>query len=250
MSGLIILVVVIATFLSMSVRILQEYERGVVFRLGRVLDSAKGPGLFILIPFVDRMRKLSIRTVTMDIDPQDVISRDNVTLKVNAVLYFRVVDPIRAINNVENYLYATTQLSQTHLRSILGEHTLDELLTNRDKINAKLQGILDEQTDPWGIKVVSVEIKDVDLPLDMQRAMAKEAEAERERRAKIIAAEGEQQAAQKLREAADIMGSSANGSAMQLRYLQTLSDMSTDQNSTIVFPVPIDLFKNLTSSNK
>ena len=250
MSGLIILVVVIATFLSMSVRILQEYERGVVFRLGRVLDSAKGPGLFILIPFVDRMRKLSISTVTMDIDPQDVISRDNVTLKVNAVLYFRVVDPIRAINNVENYLYATTQLSQTHLRSILGEHTLDELLTNRDKINAKLQGILDEQTDPWGIKVVSVEIKDVDLPLDMQRAMAKEAEAERERRAKIIAAEGEQQAAQKLREAADIMGSSANGSAMQLRYLQTLSDMSTDQNSTIVFPVPIDLFKNLTSSNK
>jgi len=250
MSGLIILVIVVAVFLSMSLRILQEYERGVVFRLGRVLQDPKGPGLFILIPFVDRMRKLSIRTITMDIDPQDVISRDNVTLKVNAVLYFRVVDPIRAINNVENYLYATTQLSQTHLRSILGEHTLDELLTHRDKINSKLQTILDQQTDPWGIKVVSVEIKDVDLPLDMQRAMAKEAEAERVRRAKIIAAEGEQQAAEKLREAADIMGSSANGSAMQLRYLQTLSDMSTEQNSTIVFPVPIDLFKNLMNNNK
>ncbi len=247
MSGLIVLVIVVAAFLSMSLKVLQEYERGVVFRLGRVLGEPKGPGLFILIPFIDRMKKISIRTITMDIDPQDVISRDNVTLKVNAVLYFRVVDPNRAVNNVENYLYATSQLAQTHLRSILGEHTMDDLLSSREKINSKLQGILDQNTDPWGIKVISVEIKHVDLPIDMQRAMAKEAEAERVRRAKIIAAEGEQQAAEKLREAADTIASSSGGSAMQLRYLQTLSDIATDQNSTIVFPIPLDLIKNLTS---
>jgi len=239
--GLIVLVVVVLAFLGTSVRILQEYERGVVFRLGRVLGTPKGPGLFILIPVVDRMVKVSIRTVTMDIEPQDVISRDNVTLKVNAVLYFRVVDPIKAIVNIENYLYATSQLAQTHLRSVLGEHTMDQLLTTREKINNKLQEILDENTDSWGIKVVSVEIKHVDLPVDMQRAMAREAEAERERRAKIIAAEGEMQAAQKLREAADII--SGNEAALQLRYLQTLSDMSSEHNQIIVFPLPIDLLK-------
>ena len=238
--SIIFVIMLVLVILAVSVRILPEYERGVVFRLGRVLGGPAGPGLFLLIPVIDKMIRLSIRTITMDIDPQDVISRDNVTLKVNAVLYFRVIDPVKAVVNVENYLYATTQLAQTHLRSILGEHTLDELLMSRDKINAKLQGILDQNTDPWGIKVVSVEIKHIDLPLDMQRAMAKEAEAERERRAKIIAAEGEQQAAEKIKEASDIM---STGGALQLRYLQTITDMAAERTSTVIFPVPVDLLK-------
>ena len=194
MYGLLILLALVIFFLSNAVRILNEYERAVVFRLGRVLSTPKGPGLILLIPLVDKMVRISTRTVTMDIDPQDVISKDNVSIKVNAVLYFRVVDPTKAVINIENYLYATSQLSQTHLRSVLGQHTLDELLQDRDKINDKIQVILDNATDPWGIKVVSVEIKHIDLPLDMQRAMAREAKSEREGRAKIISAEGEMQA--------------------------------------------------------
>ena len=239
--GLPIVIGLLLLFLANAIKIINEYERGVVFRLGRVLDVPKGPGMVLIIPFIDRMVKISIRTVTMDIDPQDVISRDNVSLKVNAVLYFRVVDPTKSLVNVENYLYATSLLAQTHLRSILGEHTLDELLVERDSINAKLQTTLDANTDPWGIKVVSVEVKHVDLPSEMQRAMAKEAEAERERRAKIIAAKGEFQAAEQLREAADQM--SKNPVTLQLRYLQTMIDMSSDQKTTIVFPLPLDLLK-------
>ena len=239
--GLPIVIGLLLLFLANAIKIINEYERGVVFRLGRVLDVPKGPGLVLIIPFIDRMVKISIRIVTMDIDPQDVISRDNVSLKVNAVLYFRVVDPTKSLINVENYLYATSLLAQTHLRSILGEHTLDELLVERDSINAKLQTTLDANTDSWGIKVVSVEVKHVDLPAEMQRAMAKEAEAERERRAKIIAAKGEFQAAEQLREAADQM--SKNPVTLQLRYLQTMIDMSSDQKTTIVFPLPLDLLK-------
>jgi regulator of protease activity HflC (stomatin/prohibitin superfamily) len=243
--GIVIVLILVLLFLTSAVRIIPEYERAVVFRLGRVLGSEKGPGLFILIPFVDKMARISIRVITHDIEPQDVITRDNVSLKVNAVLYFRVISPIRAIINVENFLYATTQLAQTHLRTVLGEHTLDDLLTNRDKINAQIQRILDENTDPWGIKVEAVEIKHVDLPPDMQRAMAREAESERERRAKIIAAEGEMQAATKLREAADLMV--ANPVTVQLRYLQTLSDISSETSTTIVFPLPIELLKGLST---
>jgi len=239
--GFIIALVIILVLLSASVKVIPEYERAVVFRLGRVLGSEKGPGVIFLIPLVDRMVRISIRVVTMDIDPQDVISRDNVSLKVNAVLYFRVVSPVRAIVNVENFLYATSQLAQTHLRSILGEHTLDDLLTSREKINAKIQKILDENTDPWGIKVEAVEVKHVDLPPDMQRAMAREAESERERRAKIISAEGELQAAYKLKEAADLMES--NPLTLQLRYLQTLNDISTESGTTIVFPLPLELLR-------
>ncbi len=239
--GGLILLVVIIFIVSSSIRVLQEYERGVVFRLGRVLPDPKGPGVVFLIPMVDRMVKLSVRTITMDIEPQDVITKDNVSIKVNAVLYFRVVNANKAIVNVENYLYATTQLSQTHLRSILGQHTLDQLLADRDTINDKIQNILDLNTDPWGIKVVAVEIKHIDLPPDMQRAMAKEAESERERRAKIIAAEGEAQAAKRLREAADEF--SLNPTTLQLRYLQTLSDISTENATTIIFPLPMDLIK-------
>lgn len=235
-------------FLASSIKILQEYERGVVFRLGRVLGTPKGPGPVILIPLIDRMVRVSIRTVTMPIDPQDVISRDNVSLKVNAVLYFRVVDPRKAVINIENFLYATTQLAQTHLRSILGQHTLDDLLTEREKINDQLQQILDQNTESWGIKVASVEVKDIDMPQEMQRAMAREAESERERRAKIIAAEGEMQSATKLREAADIL--SQNPVSVQLRYLQTLSDIASEQHSTIVFPVPVDLLKSFMDSRK
>jgi regulator of protease activity HflC (stomatin/prohibitin superfamily) len=239
--GFVIVLILVVVFLMMSVRVLQEYERGVIFRLGRVLGAPKGPGLMILIPLVDRMVKISIRTITMDVEPQDVISRDNVSLKVNAVLYFRVVDPTRAIINVENYLYATSQLAQTHLRSALGQHTLDELLTEREKINTQLQQILDQMTDAWGIKIVSVEVKHIDLPPDMQRAMAREAESERERRAKIIAAEGEMQASAKLREAADML--SGNPATLQLRYLQTISDISSEHNSTIIFPLPMELLR-------
>ena len=239
--GLPIAVGLLLLFLANAIKILNEYERGVVFRLGRVLDAPKGPGMVFIIPFVDRMVRVSIRTVTMDIDPQDVISRDNISLKVNAVLYFRVIDPTKSLVNVENYLYATSLLAQTHLRSSLGEHTLDELLAERDSINSKLQSILDTNTDPWGVKVVSVEVKHVDLPTEMQRAMAKEAEAERERRAKIIAAKGEFQAAEKLLEAADQMAK--NPISLQLRYLQSMVDMSSDQKTMIVFPLPIDLLK-------
>lgn len=252
MSFGIILALVLAVFIVFSIfRIIPEYERAIVFRFGRVLPLPRGPGIIFLIPFVDKVEaRVSTRTVTMDIPPQDVITKDNISLKVNAVLYFRVVDPMRAILNVENYLYATTQLAQTHLRSILGEHSMDELLTERDEINKKLQIILDQNTDPWGIKVSAVEVKHVDLPPDMQRAMARQAEAERERRAKVISAEGEFQAAQMLKNAADLI--SANPTALQLRYLQTMSDMSTEQNTkTIFFPLPIDLLETMkTLANK
>lgn len=248
MSGGFILFILLIAFLASSIKILQEYERGVVFRLGRALGAPKGPGPIILIPLIDRMIRISIRVVTMDIDPQDVISRDNVSLKVNAVLYFRVVDPYKAVVNIENYLYATTQLAQTHLRSVLGQHTLDELLVEREKINDQLQQILDLNTDSWGIKVSSVEVKHIDLPQEMQRAMAREAESERERRAKVIAAEGEMQSAAKLREAADTL--SENPVSVQLRYLQTLSDISSEQSSTIVFPIPIELLKSFAPSGK
>lgn len=239
--GLLFALILLLMFFATSVRVIPEYERAVIFRLGRVLGREKGPGLFLLIPWIDRMARLAIRTITIEIDPQDVISRDNVSLKVNAVLYFRVVSPIKAIINVENYLFATTQLAQTHLRSILGEHSMDELLTKREKINTQLQIILDQQTDPWGIKVEAVEVKQVDLPPDMLRAMAREAESERERRAKVISAEGEYQAAAKLREAADLM--SGNPTSIQLRYLQTLNDISAENATTIVFPLPIDIME-------
>jgi regulator of protease activity HflC (stomatin/prohibitin superfamily) len=226
--------------LLMMVKILNEYERGVIFRLGRVLGRPKGPGLILLIPVIDRIQRVSLRTVVMDVPPQDVITADNVTLKVNAVIYFRVIDPLRAIIQVENFLYATSQLAQTTLRSVLGGAHLDDLLVEREKINKRLQEILDRQTDPWGVKVSAVELKHLDLPIEMQRAMAKQAEAERERRAKIIHAEGEFQAAQKLAEASEVM---SNPIALQLRYLQTLTEIATEKNSTLVFPIPIDLFR-------
>jgi regulator of protease activity HflC (stomatin/prohibitin superfamily) len=223
-----------------AIRIIYEYERGVVFRLGRY-SSVKGPGLRFLIPVVDRMMKISLRTVAMDVPPQDVITKDNVSVKVNAVLYFRVVHPEKAIIEVENYLYATSQLAQTSLRSVLGQSELDDLLAHREQINQHLQEILDRQTDPWGVKVSNVEIKHVDLPVEMQRAMARQAEAERERRSKVIHAEGEFQAAQKLTEAARIL--SSDKSALQLRFLQTLTEVATEKNSTIIFPFPLDLVR-------
>ena len=227
-------------FLASAIRVLKEYERGVIFRLGRVI-GAKGPGLIILIPVVDKMVKVSLRLIAMDVDPQDVITRDNVSLKVNAVIYFRVMDPVKAVIEVEEYMYATSQLAQTTLRSVCGQAELDELLSEREKINTRLQEILDSQTDPWGIKVSTVEVKHIDLPQEMQRAMAKQAEAERERRAKVINAEGEFQAAGRLAEAATIMRD--HPMALQLRYLQTLREISAESNSTTVFPIPIDLFK-------
>ncbi len=226
--------------LSNALRVLREYERGVIFRLGRMV-GVKGPGLIILIPVIDRMVKVSLRTVVMDVPPQDVITRDNVSVKVNAVVYFRVMDPAKAVLEVENFLYATSQLSQTTLRSILGQAELDDLLSEREKINSELQAIIDAHTDPWGIKVASVEVKDVDLPLEMKRAMARQAEAERERRAKVIAAEGEFQASQKLADAANVI--EAHPVALQLRYLQTLVEIAAENNSTTVFPIPIDLFE-------
>ena len=236
-------IVMIAIFIfSSAVRILREYERAVVFRLGRLIGE-KGPGLILLIPIVDRMVKVSLRVVAMDVPPQDVITKDNVSIKVNAVLYFRVVRAGEAIVSVENYLYATSQLAQTTLRSVLGEHELDDLLANREKINLELQRIIDERTDPWGVKVTAVEVKDVDLPQEMQRAIAKQAEAERERRAKIIHAEGEFQAAEKLTAAAKVIGSEP--AAIQLRYLQTLTEIAVDKNSTIAFPVPIDFLRGV-----
>lgn len=234
------IMVILVFFLSTSIRVLNEYERGVIFRLGRVIN-AKGPGLIILIPVIDKMVKVSLRLIVVDVDPQDVITRDNVSVKVNAVIYFRVVDTVKAVVEVENYQYAMTQLAQTTLRSICGQAELDELLSAREKINSQLQEILDSHTDQWGIKVATVELKHIDLPQEMQRAMAKQAEAERERRAKIINAEGEQQAAAKLAEAAQIIES--HPMALQLRYLQTMREMSAEQNTTTIFPVPLDMFK-------
>jgi regulator of protease activity HflC (stomatin/prohibitin superfamily) len=223
-----------------GLKVLNEYERGVVFRMGRI-DGARGPGLIFLIPIVDRMVRIDLRTVTLDVPPQDVISRDNVTIKVNAVIYFRVVDPIRAVVEVENYLMATSKLAQTTLRSILGQVELDELLAQREEINTKLQAILDEQTGPWGVKIANVEVKQIDLPVEMQRAMARQAEAERERRAKIIAAEGELQASKKLSEAALAM--EASPVTLQLRYLQTLSEISSEKATHTIIPLPMDLLR-------
>lgn len=221
------------------INILPEYERGVVFRLGRLLEEVKGPGLVLVLWPIDRLVRVSLRTVVLDVPPQDVITRDNVSVKVNAVVYFRVMDPNKAIVEVENYLYATSQLAQTTLRSVLGKHELDELLSEREKLNDQLQEVIDQQTDPWGIKVSTVEVKSVDLPQEMLRAMAKQAEAEREKRAKVIHASGELQASKQLSEAANVI--SENPVTLQLRYLQTLSEIATERNSTILFPLPIDL---------
>ncbi len=240
LTTIVTLIVLVLMFFSAAIRVLNEYERGVIFRLGRVIDT-KGPGLIILIPIVDKMVKISMRTITMDVPPQDVITRDNVSIKVNAVVYFRVVDAQSAVISVENYLYATSQLAQTTLRSICGQVELDEILSARDKINQHLQELLDRSTDPWGIKVTLVEVKHIDLPEEMKRAMAKQAEAERERRSKVINAEGEFQAAQKLIEAAALMATQPM--SLQLRYLQTLNQISAEKSSTILFPIPIDLVK-------
>jgi regulator of protease activity HflC (stomatin/prohibitin superfamily) len=236
----IVVVVLVVMFLASAIRILNEYERAVVFRLGRIRD-VKGPGLIIIIPGIDRVVKVDMRTITMDVPPQDVITKDNVSIKVNAVVYFRVVNANAAVTNVENYLYATSQLAQTTLRSVCGQVELDETLSAREKINMHLQEILDRSTEPWGIKVSLVEVKQIDLPEEMKRAIAKQAEAERERRAKVINAEGEFQAAQKLIEAAALM--ETQPMSLQLRYLQTLNQISAEHNSTILFPIPIDLFK-------
>ncbi|MBN1296165.1 slipin family protein [bacterium] len=243
-----IIIVVFFLWLISCIKVLREYERAVIFRLGRLLNQPKGPGLFFVFQPIDRMVRISTRLVAMDVPPQDIITRDNVSVKVNAVIYFRVVQPNKAVVEVENYLYATSQLAQTTLRSVLGQHELDDLLSNRDKINHDLQSILDKHTDPWGIKVSNVEIKHVDLPTEMQRAMARQAEAERERRAKVIAAEGEYQASEKLQMAAKVI--SAEPMAMQMRYLQTLSEIATENNSTTIFPMPIDLFSIFMNKNK
>jgi regulator of protease activity HflC (stomatin/prohibitin superfamily) len=224
-----------------SVKVAREYERGVIFRLGRLLPSPKGPGLFLLIPIIDRMVKVDLRTITLNVPPQEVITKDNVPVRVNAVAYFRIVEPKNAIVQVENYMVATSQIAQTTLRSVLGQHVLDELLSERDKINAILQTIIDEATSPWGIKVSIVEVKDVEIPTTMQRAMARQAEAERERRAKVIAAEGEYQASERLKDAADVMATSPM--ALQLRYLQTLLEIGATNASTIVFPAPIEMMQ-------
>jgi regulator of protease activity HflC (stomatin/prohibitin superfamily) len=240
MFNYVIALILIIFFLASAIKILREYERGVIFRLGRVIRT-KGPGLIILIPIIDKMVKVSLRLETMDVPAQDVITRDNVSLKVNAVVYFRVMDPTNAIVEVVNYVFATSQLAQTTLRSVCGQVELDALLSEREKINTQLQTILDKHTDPWGIKVTTVEVKHIDLPQEMQRAMAKQAEAERERRAKVINAEGEYQAANRLAQAAEII--SVHPEALQLRYLQTLREISAENNSTTLFPIPIDLFK-------
>lgn len=237
---MIVLIVLVVMFLASAIRILNEYERAVIFRLGRLI-ATKGPGIIILIPIVDKMVKVDMRTITMDVPSQDVISRDNVSIKVSAVVYFRVVDANSAVVEVENYLYATSQLAQTTLRSVCGQFELDEILAEREKINLNIQEILDRSTEPWGIKVTLVEVKHIDLPEEMKRAMAKQAEAERERRAKIINAEGEFQAAQKLTDAASVIATQPI--SLQLRYLQTLVQVSAENNSTTIFPVPIDLFK-------
>lgn len=245
--AIILAALVLLTFLLTAVRVLREYERAVIFRLGRAI-GVKGPGLILLIPFVDRMVKVSLRTIAHDVPAQDVISRDNVSVKVNAVVYFRTLDPMKAIVEVEDYLYATSQLAQTTLRSVCGQAELDELLSDREKINRELQEILDRHTDPWGVKVSTVELKHIDLPTEMQRAMARQAEAERERRAKIIAAEGEYQAAEKLTAAARTIGTEPT--AIQLRYLQTLVEVSTGNTNTILFPIPMDLLKGYLERSK
>jgi regulator of protease activity HflC (stomatin/prohibitin superfamily) len=234
------ILVIVVMILASAIRVLREYERAVIFRLGRLIGE-KGPGLIFLIPIVDRMVRVTLRVVAMDVAPQDVITKDNVSVKVNAVVYFRVMDSNKAINEVEDYLYATTQLAQTTLRSVLGQVELDQLLSEREEINQRLQKIIDEQTDAWGVKVSLVEVKHVDLPAEMQRAIARQAEAERERRSKVIHATGEFQASSKLREAADVI--SENPTTIQLRFLQTLTEVATEKNSTIVFPIPIDLFE-------
>lgn len=243
---LIVLFLVVA-FLANAIRILPEYERGVLFRLGRV-KKVRGPGLILIIPGIDRLVRVSLRIVAMDVPSQDVITHDNVTVKVSAVIYFRVVDAVKAVVEMENYLYATSQLSQTTLRSVLGQVDLDELLANREKINKELQEILDRQTEPWGVKVSTVEVKNIDLPQEMQRAIARQAEAERERRAKVIHAEGELQASEKLARAAQVMG--AEPLSLQLRYLQTLTEIAAEKNSTTIFPVPIDLIKMFMERSK
>ena len=240
--GFVFVVFLVLYFLSSAIKILKEYERGVVFRLGRIIP-VKGPGLVIIWPVLDKLVRVSLRTVTFDVPAQDIITRDNITVKVNAVVYFRVIDPIKAITAVEDFFYATSQIAQTSLRSILGQSQLDDLLTKRDELNAELQKVIDFQTEPWGIKVTTVEVKNVDIPVEMQRAIAKQAEAERERRAKVIHADGEFQASQKLADAAQIIASQPM--AMQLRYLGTLTEIATEKNSTIIFPVPIDLIKPL-----
>ncbi|MBN2346285.1 MAG: slipin family protein [Candidatus Aminicenantes bacterium] len=244
MSSPMLVVAVVVVFLILSwIKVLKEYERGVIFRLGRVLEAPKGPGLILVLSPIDKLVRIGLRTIVLDVPPQDIITRDNVSVKVNAVVYFRVIEPKKAVIEVQDYLYATSQLSQTTLRSVLGQADLDELLGERDKLNSRLQTIIDEHTDPWGIKVSMVEIKHVDLPQEMQRAMAKQAEAERERRAKIIHAEGENQASAKLLEAANTM--SKNDTTLQLRYLQTLVEIGAENSTTIVFPMPIDLMKGL-----
>ena len=248
-AGLIVLaaaVVILILFLFAAVKVAREYERGVIFRLGRLLPVPKGPGLFLLIPVIDRMVRVDLRTVTLNVPPQEVITKDNVPVRVNAVAYFRIVDANAAIVQIENYMVATSQIAQTTLRSVLGQHVLDELLSERDKINVILQGIIDEATSPWGIKVSVVEVKDVEIPGGMQRAMARQAEAERERRAKVISAEGEYQASERLKDAAAIMAQEPI--TVQLRYLQTLLEIGSANNSTIVFPIPIDLLTALSNA--
>jgi regulator of protease activity HflC (stomatin/prohibitin superfamily) len=251
MTAALLVVAVIALllilFLISAIKVAREYERGIIFRLGRLLAQPKGPGLFLLIPIVDRMVKVDLRTVTLNIPPQEVITKDNVPVRVNAVAYFRIIEPKAAIVQVENFMVATSQIAQTTLRSVLGQHQLDELLAEREKINSILQGIIDEATSPWGIKVSIVEVKDVEIPSGMQRAMARQAEAERERRAKVIAAEGEFQASERLKDAATVIGD--HPIALQLRYLQTLLDISSSPTTTIVFPAPIDLFKPFLEKN-
>ena len=236
-------VAIVVLFLVSAIKVVREYERAIIFRVGHLLPNPKGPGIFILIPVVDRMVKVDLRTVTLNVPPQDVITRDNVPVRVNAVAYFRIVEPKASIVQVENFMAATSQISQTTLRSVLGQHVLDELLSEREKINAILQRIIDEQTSPWGIKVSIVEVKDVEIPQDMQRAMARQAEAERERRAKVIAAEGEFQASERLKDAALVI--EPHPIALQLRYLQTLIEISTSDSTTIVFPAPVDIIAGL-----
>jgi regulator of protease activity HflC (stomatin/prohibitin superfamily) len=242
-SPTLVLVVLVALYAISSIQILNEYERGVIFRLGKLLPQPKGPGIVLVFRPIDRIVRISLRTVVLDVPPQDIITRDNVSVKVNAVVYFRVIDPRRAVVEVENYMYATSQLAQTTLRSVLGQAELDDLLAERERLNQQLQTILDHQTDPWGIKVSAVEVKHVDLPQDMQRAMARQAEAEREKRAKIIHAEGELIASEKLAQAAGVID--REPAAMTLRYLQTLTEIAAEQNSTIIFPLPIELIRML-----
>lgn len=245
-TAIVIIVIFAIFFLASAIRILKEYERAVIFRLGRLIES-KGPGLIILIPIIDKMVRISLRTIALDVPPQDIITRDNVSIKVSAVIYFRVIDSKRAVIEVEDFLFATSQMSQTTLRSVLGQSELDELLSEREKINKNLQAIIDSHTEPWGIKVANVEVKQIDLPEDMQRAMARQAEAERERRAKVINAEGEFQASQKLADAAKVIGEYPI--AVQLRFLQTLSEVASENNSTTIFPVPIDLLTPFLAKN-